>query len=112
MKTIVTREGRTYKRISRWIHIKTEYVTKRHSLSDYADFYNTDDGKGILNHFKHNGKSYAIGQFMRLSHPEFFEDDNGKQSFLSGYNCINYRTLHIEIDDCGEYCRLYQQITE
>lgn len=111
MKTITTSEGRTYKRVSRWIHIKTEYVTKRHSLSDYADFYSSEDGKGVLTYFKHDGRLYAIGQFMRLSYPEFFEDENGKQSFLSGYDCTDYyNPLMIEIEDGGEYCRLYQII--
>lgn len=114
MKTIKTSENRTYKRVSNWIEIKYTYVTKRHSLSDYADFYGTDNEKeGLLTYFTFKGKKYALGQFMRLSHPEFFEDENGKQSFLCGYDCTDYhRSLMIEMDDCASSVRLFQIISE
>ena len=114
MKNIKAKDGRTYRRASRWIRIRFDYVTMRHSLSAYADFSGTDDEThGLLIWFRHGGRSYALGQFMRLSYPIFYEDENGKESFLSGYDSENwYRPYLIELDDGGEYCRLYEEIQE
>lgn len=114
MKTIKTSENRTYQRVSNWIDVKYDYVTKRHSLSDYADFHDIDNWeKGLLTYFTFKGKKYALGQFMRLSHPEFFENEDGKQSFLCGYDCTNYyKPLMLEMTDCGDSVRLFQIISE
>ena len=114
MKTIKTSENRICQRVSNWIEIKYAYVTKRHSLSDYADFYGTDNEKeGLLAYFTFKGKKYALGQFMRLLSPEFFEDENEKQSFLYGYDYTDYyRPLMIEMSDCGDSIRLFQIISE
>ncbi len=103
MKTITTVDGRKYNRVSRWIHIEYRTVTPRHSLYDYAD-----DGELIC--FRHNGRLYALGQFMRLTAPEYYEDVDGKMQFLSGYDCTEwYKPYVCEIDDGGEYIRLYQE---
>ena len=108
MKRIKAKDGRTYRRASRWIRIHLDYVTKRHSLFDYAD--GTD---GLLTWFRHGGRQYALGQFERLSYPIFFETEDGKESFLSGYDSTQwYKPYLIEIDDGGEYCRLYEEIQE
>ena len=114
LKTITTSENRTYKQVSNWLDIKYVYVTKRHSLSDYADFYGTDNEKeGILTYFIFKGKKYALGQFMKLSHPEFFENEDGKKSFLCGYDCTDcYNPLMIEMDDCADSVRLFQIVSE
>lgn len=108
MKTITTSEGKNYKRVSRWIRIDFKKITKRHSLYDW-----TNDRSEEIACFRHGRKIYALNQFIGQAYPEFFEDENGKQSFLCGYDCTDYyNPLMIEIDECGEYCRLYQQITE
>ena len=70
-KIIIDDHGRKYERVSRWIKVCYDYVTKRHSLADYADFYDSEDGKGLLNWFQYNGKKYAVGQFLKLNYPYF-----------------------------------------
>ena len=50
---------------------------------------------------------------MRLTAPEFFENEDGKKSFLSGYDCTQYYNPYlIEIDDGGEYVRLFEEVTQ
>ena len=112
LKTIKTSENRTYNKVSNWIDIKYQYVTKRHGLSDYADFCGTDNEKeGLLTYFTFKGKKYAMGQFMRLSYPEFFENEDGKQSFLCGYDCTcYYKPLMMELSDYGDSVRLFEVI--
>lgn len=101
---ITTVDGRQYYRISRWIHIEYRYVTPKHSLYAYAD-----DGELIC--FRHGDRLYALGQFMRLTTPEFYGDKNGKVQYLSGYDCTEwYKPYLCEIDDGGEHIRLYQEI--
>ena len=114
MRTIKTSENRTYKQVSNWLEVKEQYVTKRHSLSEYADFYGTDNEKeGLLTYFTFKGKKYALGQFLRLSYPEFFENEDGKQSFLCGYDCTDYHNpLMMEMDDCVDSVRLFQEVSE
>ena len=104
---ITTVDGRKYRRVSRWIKINEDIVTKKHSLYDYAD------ADGFLYYFRHNGRLYALGQFMRFTTPAFYEDKYGKLQYLSGYDCTDYYRPYIcEVDDCGEYIRLYQEIIE
>ena len=112
-KIIIDDNGRKYERVSRWIKVYYDYITKRHSLADYADFYDSEDGKGLLNWFQYNGKKYAVGQFLKLAYPYFYKNEDGKISFLCGYDCENYyNPLLIEIDDDGESVRLYREVTE
>ena len=112
MKTITTSENRKYERVSRWIKVRNEYVTKRHSLSDYADFYGVDDDRyGVLSYFVFNGRKYAMGQFLRLSYPEYFNNEDDKTSYLCAYDSTEwYKPLMMEIDDYGEYIRLFRII--
>lgn len=111
MSIITTVDGNKYKRVSRWIKIDTRPVTKKHILFDYADTYDCAEGEGLLTCFRYKGRLYALGQFMRFIHPEFYEDKDGKSQFLCGYDCTTWHNpLICEIDDCGEYIRLYEQI--
>ena len=111
MKTITTKDGRQYKRVSRWIKIDTRPVTKRHILFDYADTYDCEDGDGLLTCFRYSGRLYALGQFMRFSYPEFYEDADGKTAYLCGYDCTQwYKPLCCEIDESSQYIRLYEEI--
>ena len=105
MKIITTDDNRKYKRVSRWIKIEYREVTKKHILFDYAD-------DGQLCCFRYGGRLYAVGQFMRFNYPEFYTDEKGKKSFISGYDCTQwYKPLCCEIDDGGEYIRLYEEYT-
>lgn len=103
MKYITTDDGHKYRRASRWIRVDCIQITERHALADYAD-------DGTVSCFRHGGRQYAIGQFMRLTYPEFYTDENGRTGFLSGYDATQwYNPLLIEIDDGGEYIRLYRR---
>lgn len=102
-------DGHIYQRESRWLKIKHKLITKRHSLWDYADTYGIDnENEGILSYFIKDKKQYALGQFAKLSYPIFFEEENGKKSFLSGYDyTLWYNPYLIEINDTCEAVRLY-----
>lgn len=105
MRYITTQDGNKYRRVSRWIRIDCIPVTARHALAEYAD-------GGTVSCFRHSGRRYAINQFMRLTYPEFYTDENGKTGHLSGYDATQwYKPLLIEIDDGGEYIRLFQEVT-
>lgn len=96
--------GRQFRRVSRWIKVNYKTVTSRHRLAEYAD------GDELI-YFRHGGREYALGQFMRLTAPEFFENEDGKKSFLSGYDCTQYyKPYLIEIEDGGEYVRLFEEV--
>ena len=119
MKTIVTKDGRKIRRVSRWISIRHAYnVTKRHSLWYYAT-----DGNGYrngsekfdpssetyLDYFVWNGRKWAIDQFYRLDYPIMWEEDS-KLNFIGGYDSENYyNPILIEIDEYGEYVRVYEE---
>ena len=106
MRYITTADGNKYRRVSRWIRCDFIQVTARHSLADYAD-------DGSLTFFRYGGRRYALGQFMRLTYPEFFTDENGNTGYLSGYDATQwYNPLLIEIHPDGEYIRLFQGVTE
>lgn len=101
------------RRVSRWIHVECRYVTKNHSLYDYGDAYCEEEKKNPVLYFKHNNRLYALNQFMRLSSPMFFEDEEGKTSFLSGYDATEYYYPYlIEISESGDYIRLYEELKE
>lgn len=103
MKTVTTKDGRKYRRVSRWIKVEYRAITPRHILWDYAD-------DGILLCFRYGGRLYALGQFMRFCYPEFYEDENGKIQVISGYDSTQwYKPLCLEVEDGGEYVRLYEE---
>lgn len=114
---ITTTDNRNYKRVSRWIKVNSMYISKRHSLADYADFSGiTEDESanevsacGLLHYFNFQNRQYALGQFMRLTVPEMFELENGKTSHLSGYDATSaYKPLLLEFSEACEYVRLYE----
>ena len=125
MKKIVTKEGRTLKRVSRWIRIRQNYNPSRRNPL----WYYVTDGNGrregqtgydpstglFLDYFVWNGRKWALEQFIRLGGPWggppiMFTDDNGKTSCIAGYDSENYHNpILIEIDDYGEYVRVYEE---
>ena len=120
MKTIAANDGKEIVRISRWIKIRQNYnVSKRNSLYYYATDengyregqtnYNPENGL-YLDYFKFNGRTYAIEHFYRMDYPIFFENEDGKTSYIAGYDGENYyNPFLIEIDECGENVRLYEE---
>ena len=119
-RIFTTKDRNRIQRKSKWIKIRYETVrNKNNSLWDYATDemgYNVFDERCNKNSlfvdcFRHCGKRYAIGQFERMCYPEFFTDETGKESFLSGYDGTQwYKPYLIEIDCNGEYIRLYEEL--
>lgn len=125
MKKIIANDGHILNRVSRWIRVRHNYnPSKRNSL-----WYYVTDGNGrkechsdfdpttglCLDYFVWNGRKWAIEQFNSVYGtmgipPIFFEDENGKTSFISGYDSENYyNPILIELDDGCEYVRVYEE---
>lgn len=114
MKTFTTTDGKTLVRLSRWIKLHYEYVSKKHSLYDYADTDSSDD-MVLLIWFQFRRKKYAMNQFICMNgvwaNPVMFEDETGKLNYLSGYDCEDYyNPIMIELSEDGEYVRVYQYL--
>lgn len=106
-------DGRKFRRVSRWIKLQNKVITDRHSLAEYAE---RDGDSLILDYFRHGGRVYALGQFQRFGTgwsfaPPMFTNEDGKQSFMSGFDCTQYyKPYLIEIEDGGEYVRLFEEV--
>ena len=126
MKEIVTKEGRTLLRLSRWIKVQQGYnITPRHSLYDYCtdengfypgqSMFNPENGT-FLDFFRFNGRKYAINQFIIFGgcmggYPPMWEDEDGKIHYLSGYDSEDYyNPIMIESSEYCEYVRVYQEV--
>lgn len=125
MKKILANDGHVLIRRSRWIKVRQNYrPNRRNSLWYYVtdgNGYregqsNYDPSSGLfLDYFVWNGRKWAIGQFNSASGtmgipPIYFENDDGKTSFIAGYDSENYyNPILIEIDDCGEHVRVYEE---
>ena len=125
-KIIKTNDGNSLVRLSRWISIRHNYnPSKRNRLWDYvrdgsgrgpfSSSFNPDDGL-CLDYFVWNGRKWALEQFLLLGGmmggaPIFFEDENGKTSYISGYDGENYyNPIMIELDECCESVRVYEEV--
>ena len=126
MKEIVTKEGRTLLRLSRWIKVQQGYnITPRHSLYDQCtdengfypgqSMFNPENGT-FLDFFRFNGRKYAINQFIIFGgcmggYPPMWEDEDGKIHYLSGYDSEDYyNPIMIESSEYCEYVRVYQEV--
>ena len=113
-KIFTTTDGKQIERVSRWIKIRFgEIVTEKHSLYYYAE---KEEDIAYLDYFIFCGKKWAINQFYRFGtmftpEPPPMWEENGKLQYISGYDTENYfNPLLIEIDDSGEYVRLYREL--
>lgn len=110
-----TKDNYTYTPASRWIKVDFRIITPRHSLYEYGDGsgleeYHTNKELREVICFRHNGKLYALNQFMRLSYPIMLEDADGIQAIISGYDSTQwYKPYLIEIHPDGEYVRLWNE---
>ena len=130
MKRSVINNGRweetgteKFYRVSRWKKVYAEHVTPRHSLFDYATDEsgnapgnsNFDPDTATVTFFRHNGRKYAVSEFIAFGNSFWnpvlysYEDENGKLCILSGTNQDFWNPLFVELDECGEYVRVYQQ---
>lgn len=121
MKSIKTTDGRTIKRVSRWITVYRMNPTKRHPLYRYSvdEFgrmpsdprFNPIDGT-ILDYFVFKGKMYALDQFkFKDELPCYCE--NGIRHFISGEEVGVENPLLLESDgDDFEKVRIYKRISQ
>lgn len=124
MKKLLTKDGRTICRVSRWIKVQNAYnVTKRHSLHDYAtdgrgyQFGNINfdpSGGTFVDYFVWHGRKWALDQFLRFGSMfcphTILWDEGGKTHYMAGFDRDNYfNPIMIEMDDCGEYVRVYEE---
>ena len=114
MREFTTTNGQKIQRVSRWIKINHACnITKRHSLFYYAE---KDKDGNTLDYFTYKGKKYALNQFFRFgtmwtpgAMPMFYEND--KLQYISGYDSENYyNPILIEISDCCEAVRVYEEV--
>lgn len=120
MTEIKTRDGVIIKRVSRWIMVHDEIVTMRHRLASYAHDSEGrvegqtgfDPSKGLhLMWFRWNGRKWAFDQFLRLSYPIMWDDEDGKLNYLSAYDGENwYNPILIELSECCDYVRVYEEV--
>lgn len=127
MKEIVTTDGKTLLRLSRWIKIQQAYnVTPRHCLYDYCtdengycpgqSRFNPENGT-FLDFFRFNGGTWALNRFIRFGGimggvPPMWEDEHGTLHYLSAYDSEDYyNPIMIELSEECEYVRVYQEVS-
>lgn len=126
-KEIICNDGKTkIRRLSRWIHIDHAYdVTKKHSLYDfctdengyhpYQEKFSPENGT-YLDYFRFNGRKYALEDFyacgsMFISFTCTWTEKDGFHH-MSGVEMSGniFHSLLIELDESGEYLRVYEEI--
>ena len=126
MKLIKVNDGREFTR-SRWIKIQQNYnPTKKNKLWDfvtddsgyhpYQEKINSDNGL-FLDYFRHKGNNYALEQFIRIGsmvcpgEPPYYEDHEGKHLLCAvDFYGDMYHPCYIELDNCGEQVRVYEEV--
>ena len=103
-----------YKKASRWITVNLVSVTARSRFYDYGDKYSEDaNGRRDVFIFRHGGRVYALDQFLQLSAPIMFEDEDGKLTVIGGYDATEYyHPFLLEVHPNGESVRLWEEITK
>lgn len=125
MKKFLTENGRTIVRLSRWLKIHKNWHPNRRNelwpyvrdLDGYAEGQRGFNPSGGLyvDYFVWKGKKWAIERFIALGGPwggppVMFEDENGKKSYIAGYDSENYHNpILIETDECYEHVRVYEE---
>lgn len=102
--------------ISGWLPIKSKMVTNKHKMYDFADAgdeYVSKSGKKkarLLRYFTFGHHDYSINQVMRLTYPTFFENEDGKTSYICGFVGVsnNYGFV-VEMDDSCSAVRLFTE---
>ena len=115
-----------FQRISGWIAVKHDYtpqkndglwgyVTDGHGYYPHEDRFDPERGL-YLDYFVFGGRRYAMDQFFRLGNmwaavAFSYEDEDGKPSFLSGFDIEDYfNPIYAEFDEYCEKVRLYREV--
>lgn len=126
MKKIVANDGRVLLRRSRWIPILHNrrpsrrnrlwpYVTDGNGYREWQAGFDPSSGLN-LDFFIWNNRNWAVEQFNSVNgimgmSPIFFENEDGKTSFIAGYDSENYwNPILIELDDYRECVRVYEEV--
>ena len=128
MKEITCTDGTKLRRISRWITWHTNYAPRKdNALWDYVrdgyghSPYNEkfDKSERYLDYFRFGGKKYAIESFYGLGsaflggQPYMYEDEDGKLGVVGALYMdgpIFGPALYMEVSDCSQYVRLYEEV--
>ena len=88
--------------------IEKPYTCKCKTASRWIKLYSNMNGSYW---FKHYGKRYKLDQFLRLSYPMFYEDNEGKTGIIGGYDGEQwYNPYLLEVHPDGEYIRLWEEL--
>lgn len=101
-------------RCSRWITLKTAYITKRHSLYELAE---KDGDIAIIDYITHKGykiavsSMYGLGSMFISEQPHIFIEHKEKH-IISAVDMDGniYDPYYIEIDQYNEKFRLYKKL--
>lgn len=84
-----------YRTISRWIKVRYTATSPGHA------------------YFIFMGRRRRIDDFLRLDYPIMWEDKDGKLQHISAYDGTAWWNPElIEIDDSGEYVRVWEEVLE
>ena len=68
------------------------------------------DNRGLAYYRRGNMRTY-LDTVERLSYPYFYEDEQGKDGVISGWEYIGaYSPLYVEILDDGESIQLWEEV--
>ena len=68
------------------------------------------DQRGLAYYRRGNMRTY-LDTVERLSYPYFYEDENGKDGIISGWEYIGaWSPLYVEILDDGESVQLWEEV--
>ena len=129
-KEITCKDGKKIVRISRWIKLRTAWdITPRHSLYDfctdengripYQNGFDATNGTQVT-YFRFKNHKYALDQFLRCGSAwvsaTWQWEENDKLQFISGvqyygFESDSFNPLLIEIDEGGEYVRVYEEVS-
>lgn len=128
MKIIEAYDGTRYRRVSRWISLRTNYnPTKRNGLWDYVcdengyhpyqDEFNSKNGLH-LDYFRFGGRTYALEQFYILGGmlvggtPIMYDNEDGTRGIIGTIDMDGdlYHPMLGEWDEYCEHVRLYEEV--
>lgn len=118
-----------YRRVSRWIKVQEncnpgknnslwDYVMDGYGYHPYQDKFNNKDDL-YLDYFRYNGKTYAIEQFFAfgsiaeiIGHSTGYIENNEMHciSAFDSNGSLYESPLMIELDECGERVRVYEEV--
>ena len=62
-------------------------------------------------YFVWNGRRQKLEEIPRLTYPVFFENEEGKTDYCTGYICLcNWGGVLVSIDESGESIQLYDEL--